>query len=66
MSDFFKSLAKSATSAGMGFFGGPVGSVLASGLNSLYRHGGTVKYKKGNQSLRPKPVKKTRKRKSRK
>ena len=64
--DFFKNLAKSATSAGMGFFGGPVGSVLAGGLNSLYRRGGTVKYKKGNQSLRPKPMKKARKRKSRK
>ena len=55
--DFFKNIAKSATSAGLGFFGGPVGSVLAGGLNSLYRRGGTVKYKKGNQSLRPKPVK---------
>ena len=64
--DFFKNIAKSATSAGMGFFGGPVGSVLASGLNSLYRRGGAVKYKKGNQSLRPKPVKSRKTRKSRK
>ena len=51
----------------MGFFGGPVGSVLAGGLNSLYHKGGVTGYKKGGRaSLRPKPVKKARKRKSRK
>ena len=68
MSDFFKSLAKSATSAGMGFFGGPVGSVLANGLNSLYHKGGVTGYKKGGRAgLRPKPVKRTKRtRKSRK
>ena len=56
--DFFKNLAKGATSGLLGTFGGLPGSVLAGGLNSLYRRGGTVKYKKGNkQSLRPKPVK---------
>ena len=64
--DFFKSIAKGATSGLLGLAGGMPGSILASGLNSLYHKGGVTGYKKGGRaSLRPKPVK-SRKRKSRK
>ena len=65
--DFFKNLAKGATSGLLGTFGGLPGNILAGGLNSLYHKGGVTGYKKGGRiSLRPKPVKKARKRKSRK